>query len=63
MECKVIDFIDAHSIVVLEAVAAYIDPARKEKRMIHAGGDGTFIADGRRFDRRKMMASKLPAGL
>ena len=63
MECKVIDFIDAHSIVVLEAVAAYSDPARKEKRMIHAVGDGTFIADGRRFDRRKMMVSKLPAGL
>jgi len=48
---------------VLEAVAAHIDPARKEKRMVHAVGDGTFIVDGRKLDRQKMMASKLPPGL
>ncbi|MFY9640084.1 MAG: flavin reductase family protein [Rhodomicrobium sp.] len=63
IECKVVDLVDRHNIVVLEAVAAYVDPARKEKRTIHAVGDGTFIVDGRRLDRRKMMASKLPAGL
>lgn len=59
----VVDLIDKHRIVVLEAVAAYVDPARKEKRAIHAVGDGTFIVDGRRLDRRKMMASKLPEGI
>lgn len=63
IECKVIDFVDKHNIVVLEAVAAYIDPARKEKRMLHAVGDGSFIVDGRRFDQREMMASKLPPGI
>lgn len=63
IECKVVDIVAKHNIVVLEAVAAYIDAARKEKRMIHAVGDGTFIVDGRRFDRKKMMASKLPSGL
>ena len=63
IECKVTDIVAKHNIVVLEAVAAYTDPARKEKRMIHAVGDGTFIVDGRKFDRRKMMASKLPPGL
>jgi flavin reductase (DIM6/NTAB) family NADH-FMN oxidoreductase RutF len=63
IECKAVDLVDRHNIVVLEAVAAYENPARKEKRMIHAVGDGTFIADGRKFDRRQMMASKLPAGL
>jgi hypothetical protein len=45
---------------VLQAVAAHIDPARKEKRTFHAVGDGTFIVDGRRLDRRKMMAAKIP---
>ena len=59
MECKVIDIIKKHNIVVLEAVAAYIDTARKEKRTVHAVGDGTFIVDGRKLDRKKMMASKL----
>jgi len=63
IECKVIDIVRKHNIVVLEGVAAYMNPARKEKRMIHAVGDGTFIVDGRRLDRREMMAAKLPAGL
>jgi flavin reductase (DIM6/NTAB) family NADH-FMN oxidoreductase RutF len=62
IECKVIDFVKKHNIVVLEAVAAYTDPERKEKRVLHAVGDGTFIADGRKLDRRKMMASKIAGG-
>jgi len=63
IECKVVDLVHKRNIVVLEAVAAYVDSSRKEKRTIHAVGDGTFIVDGRRLDRRKMMAPKLPAGL
>jgi flavin reductase (DIM6/NTAB) family NADH-FMN oxidoreductase RutF len=63
IECRVIDLIGKHNIVVLQAVAAHVDPARKERRTIHAVGDGTFVADGRRYDRRKLMASKLPAGI
>lgn len=63
IECKVIDIIRKHNIVVLEAVAAYIDTARKEKRTLHAVGDGTFIVAGRKIDRRKMMASRIPYGL
>jgi flavin reductase (DIM6/NTAB) family NADH-FMN oxidoreductase RutF len=63
IECRVSDIVRKHNIVVLEGVAAYCDRARKETRMLHAVGDGTFIADGRRIDRRKAMASKLPPGL
>lgn len=63
IECRVTDIVGKHGIVVLEAVAAWIDPARKETRMIHAVGDGTFIVDGRKIDRREMMASKLPPGV
>ena len=63
IECKVIDIVKKHNIVVLEAVAAYINTARKEKRTVHAVGDGTFIVDGRKIDRKKMMASKLPSGV
>lgn len=63
IECNVVDMIEKHDIVVLKAVAAQIDSGRKEKRMIHAVGDGTFVVDGRRFDRRKQMASKLPEGI
>jgi flavin reductase (DIM6/NTAB) family NADH-FMN oxidoreductase RutF len=63
IECKVIDIVKRHNIVVLEAVAACIDTTRKEKRVVHAVGDGTFIVDGRRIDRRRMMASRLPYGV
>lgn len=63
IECKVIDIVEKHNIVVLEGVAAYIDTERKEKRTVHAVGDGTFIVDGRKIDRKKMMAAKLPYGV
>lgn len=63
IECRVVDFVSQHNIVVLEGVAAWFDPARTEKKTLHAVGDGTFVVDGRRIDRRTMMASKLPAGL
>ena len=63
IECKVIDIIKKHNIVVLKAVAACIDTTRKEKRTVHAVGDGTFIVDGRKIDRKKMMTSKLPSSV
>jgi hypothetical protein len=31
--------------------------------MFHAIGDGTFVADGRRFSHRSLMAEKLPPGV
>ena len=63
IECKVRDIVQKHNIVVLEGVAAYFDSSRKEKRTVHAIGDGTFIVDGRRLNRKKMMSTKIPPGL
>lgn len=63
MECKVVDIITEHCIVVLDAVAAYVDETRPEKRTLHAVGDGTFIVDGERLSRRSEMAAKLPDGI
>ena len=60
IECKVVDIVKKYNIVVLDAVAAYFDTSRKEKRTVHAVGDGTFIVDGRKLNRKKLMASKLP---
>ena len=62
IECKVIDIVKKHNIVVLEGVAAYLDHSRKETRTVHAVGDGTFIVDGRKLDRKEMMHSRIPAG-
>lgn len=63
VECKVIDIVRKHNIVVLEGLAAYRDDSRQEQRTIHAVGDGTFIVDGRKIDRRKLMRSKIPTGV
>ena len=63
IECRVVDIITKHNIVILEGLAAHIDATRKERRTVHAVGDGMFIVDGRKLDRRKQMASKLPAGV
>jgi flavin reductase (DIM6/NTAB) family NADH-FMN oxidoreductase RutF len=63
IECKVADIVRKHNIVVLEGVAAYFDTSRREKRTVHAVGDGTFIVDGRKLSRKKMMASKIPNGI
>ena len=63
IECKVVDIVKNHNIVVLKAVAAYFDTLRNEKRTVHAVGDGTFIVDGRKLNRKKMMASKIPNGI
>lgn len=62
LECRVVDFVSRHDIVVLEVVAAHQVTSRRERRTLHAVGDGTFIVDGRRLSRRKQMASKVPAG-
>ncbi|GAB6043722.1 flavin reductase family protein [Endothiovibrio diazotrophicus] len=63
IECKVVDIIEAHNILVLQGVAAYFDRSRKEKRTIHAVGDGTFVVDGRKLDRKEMMRMWIPDGV
>jgi flavin reductase (DIM6/NTAB) family NADH-FMN oxidoreductase RutF len=63
IECRVVDIVSKHNIVVLEGVAACLDRTRRERKMLHAVGDGAFIVDGERIDRRRMMRSKLPPGV
>ena len=61
IECQVSDYVEAHGIVVLSAVKAWINPDRQEKRFFHAVGDGTFRIDGEHITHlRGQMASKLP---
>jgi len=63
IECKVVDMVRRHDIVVLQGLAAYADTRREEQRTVHAVGDGTFVVDGGKLDRRRMMVSKLPPGV
>jgi flavin reductase (DIM6/NTAB) family NADH-FMN oxidoreductase RutF len=63
IECEVVDYIEGHGIFILDGVQAWIDPKRKERRTLHANGDGTFIVDGHILNLRKFMADKIPPGV
>ena len=63
IECRVVDHIKKHDIFVLEAVQAWIDKERKERRTFHANGDGTFVVDGRTINHRELMRAKIPPGV
>jgi flavin reductase (DIM6/NTAB) family NADH-FMN oxidoreductase RutF len=63
IECHVVDIVKNYNIIVLEGVAVHFDNLRNEKRTIHAVGDGTFIVDGEKINRREMMLSRLPPGV
>lgn len=62
VECKVIDYVEKHGILVLDGVQLWENPRKKERRVIHANGDGTFFADGEFYNRRKEMKNRLPQG-
>lgn len=57
LECRVVDtsMVAKYSLFVLEGVKAWIDPKRKERRTLHANGNGTFVVDGRTLNLKKRM--------
>ena len=63
IECRVADHIEKYNVFVLDGIKAWTNPAHKDKRLLHAIGDGTFTADGETFHRRARMGDKLPPGV
>ncbi len=63
IECKVVDYVKKHDIIILDGINAWIDSGFKNKKMFHAQGDGTFKVDGKKLNYRKIMMSKLPEGV
>jgi flavin reductase (DIM6/NTAB) family NADH-FMN oxidoreductase RutF len=57
LECRVSDtsLVDKYNLFIFEVVKAWADPERKEHRMIHHNGDGTFVVDGRTINLKKKM--------
>jgi len=62
IECKLADYVEPHGILVLDGVQLWENPLKKERRVIHANGDGTFFADGEFYNLREEMRSRLPEG-
>lgn len=48
LECKVVDtaFVKKYNLFVLRVVKAWIDPKRKNPKVLHHRGDGVFAVDG-----------------
>ena len=63
VECRLVDYVDAHGILVLQGVQLWENPLKKERRLIHANGDGTFFADGELYNLRERMRCRLPEGV
>jgi len=57
IECRVVDMsmVQKYSFFIFEAVKTWTDSKRKERRMIHHNGNGTFVVDGRTIDLKKKM--------
>lgn len=49
LECRVIDtrMVNAYCMFILEVVQAWIDPERRDAKMVHHQGWGKFAVDGR----------------
>ncbi len=63
VECKMVDYVKSHGILVLDGVQLWENPLKKERRVIHANGDGTFFADGKFYNFREEMRERLPEGV
>ena len=57
LECCVVNttLVNKYCLFVLEVVKAWANPSRKERRTIHANGDGTFVVDGRTVNLKSKM--------
>ena len=63
LECKVIDYVEKHNILILDCVQLWENLHKKERRVLHANGDGTFFADDEFYNRRKEMKDRVPEGV
>ncbi len=62
IECKLEDHIEQHGLLVFEGIRLWENPDKKETRVIHANGDGTFFADGDFYNFRDSMRQWVPDG-
>ena len=62
LECKLEDYVEEHGLLILKGIQLWENPLKKERRVIHANGDGTFFADGDFYNLREKMRKWVPDG-
>ncbi len=57
IECQVTDtsLVKKYGLFILQTVNVWTDPDRKERRMLHHKGDGTFVVDGETINLKDKM--------
>ena len=50
LECKVVDCIEKYGFIIMKVTRVTVNPDCHDRRMIHAIGDGSFVADGETFN-------------
>ncbi|MCR4667285.1 MAG: flavin reductase family protein [Desulfovibrio sp.] len=63
LECRLEDYVEDHGILIFKGLLLWENAGKKDRRVIHANGDGTFFADGEFRDLRREMRDRLPEGL
>lgn len=63
LECELTSYDEDTGITVLKCRRLAVNDEATDTRICHAVGDGTFFADGEKFDYREEMKDKLPPGL
>ena len=62
LECKLENYVEEHGLLILKGVQLWENLLKKERRVIHANGDGTFFADGEFYNLREKMRKWVPHG-
>lgn len=57
IECRVTDFslVNKYNMFIMEALVVWADPQRKERRILHHNGDGTFNIQGEHINLKHRM--------
>ena len=62
IECKLEDYVEDHGLLILHGIQLWENDKKKDTRVIHANGDGTFFADGEFRNLREQMRKWVPKG-
>jgi len=64
LECRIEDdrLAEQYNFFIMRVKAAWADPERAERRMLHHNGNGTFVLDGETLDLTRLM-TKWPSFL
>ena len=62
IECVLEDYIEKHGILIFKGIQLWENKGKRDTRVIHANGDGTFFADGEFRNLRNIMHKWVPDG-